>query len=371
MGVDKNRFKIQDDKLFIDGVLTTIPNISSFVSIKDAGERGVVLFAIDNLSRPVAVKVWMQSSDYSEDAYKEGLKEATKLANLEHPNILQVLYAGADSNKRFYSVMKRLDGPTLRDYLLSIRPLEERYTLWFDVARAINYAHNKGIYHGDLHLGNIAVENGRAKVFDFGASMSELNSSILQQNECGQLECAVTTLLPEFDMSVLLPITANLYSPELMLSRLVAWITWEGRYLALKQTLKYHPDDEWMRDNFIYDISIPTSKAPFFNIAKVLERIYLLPHATDEDHFVVRLFLASLLAECERNFFERRGSSEEIRANRSLEVLKIMTLDAWKKWQQKFLSMDRKNWLKVTGEFLPFSETNPIHLPVRWAGPID
>lgn len=235
MTIDVNRFKIENGQLFIDGVLTTIPSIAYFVSVEGSGERGGVLFAIDNLSRPVAVKIWMQTINYSDNTSKEGLKEATKLASLEHPNILQVFYADVLNNKRFYSVMKRLEGPTLENYLRDTRLLEERYPLWFDIARAINHAHRNAIYHGDLHIGNIAVENGRAKVFDFGVSTSEANASTLQQEECRQLKQVVKELFPELDQQVLIPInpiTQKPYTPEIVLCQLVAWICWEGEYLA-------------------------------------------------------------------------------------------------------------------------------------------
>jgi len=347
MTIDKNRFKIQNGKLFIDGMLTSVPSISSFVSIKGAGEKGVVFFAVDNLSRPVAVKIWMQSSDYSEDAYKEGLKEATRLASLEHPNILQVLYAGADNHKRFYSVMKRLEGQTLREYLRNARSLEDRYILWFDIARAMSFAHERGIYHGDLHLGNMSVENGRAKVFDFGASMS--TRSFFREIEGSQLEHLAKILFPEFDDEVLCTVPTSLYCSEFRLCQLVAWITLEGHYLALKQTLKYHPDEEYLRQNFIFQISIYMEQAPVFNIDRVLDRFSILPHSADDDRLDVRWLLAHLFAECNRRLSGGRGSIE-ISVRPSFEKLKIMIKDPWTKWQREFLSMKCKSFSEVTRE---------------------
>jgi len=329
-----------------------------------AGERGVVFFAVDILSRPVAVKLWMLSSDYSEDAYKEGSKEATKLASLRHPNILEVLYAGMDSNKRFYSVMRRLEGPTLGEYLQNARPLEDRYILWYDIARAMNYAYTKDTYHGDLHEGKIAVEGGRAKVFDFGTSVTMVNRSLLQQNDCGRLKKLARELFPEWDEGILLPInpmTQSPYSADLVLCQLVAWTTWEGEYLLLKRRRR---DDDYGIKHTLASISITMGEAPVFDLGIASNRIvsFLQPlSSSDKNETYLKWFFANLYAHCQ-GMLSGCSFGQPVPTGEDIGPLTVMTTAVYREWQDRFASLQENSFTHVVNEFVSTKDV-PVGLP--------
>ncbi|HTG45949.1 MAG TPA: serine/threonine-protein kinase, partial [Verrucomicrobiae bacterium] len=99
--------------------------------------------------------------------------ERQALALMDHPNIAQVLEAGATESGRPYFVMELVRGVKITDYCdrhgLSTG---ERLGLFIKVCQAIQHAHQKGIIHRDIKPSNILVtlHDGVPvpKVIDFG-----------------------------------------------------------------------------------------------------------------------------------------------------------------------------------------------------------
>jgi serine/threonine protein kinase/tetratricopeptide (TPR) repeat protein len=99
--------------------------------------------------------------------------ERQTLALMDHPNIAKVFEAGSTEVGRPYFVMELVEGVKITDYCnefnLSTR---ERLSLFVQVCRAVQHAHQKGIIHRDLKPSNIlvAVQDGKPvpKVIDFG-----------------------------------------------------------------------------------------------------------------------------------------------------------------------------------------------------------
>jgi len=97
-------------------------------------------------------------------------REARASGALSHPNIVAIYHIG-DHEAHPYIVMEYVEGRALVD-LFDGRALWEGSV--FDglrqVAKALDYAHNKGIVHRDVKPGNIlASENGAFKIGDFGS----------------------------------------------------------------------------------------------------------------------------------------------------------------------------------------------------------
>ncbi|HMC63325.1 MAG TPA: WD40 repeat domain-containing serine/threonine-protein kinase, partial [Gemmataceae bacterium] len=99
--------------------------------------------------------------------------EQQALALMEHPNIAQVLDAGTTETGRLYFVMELVRGIKITEYCDENHlSTTERLTLFTQVCRAIQHAHQKGVIHRDLKPSNILVtiNDGVAvpKVIDFG-----------------------------------------------------------------------------------------------------------------------------------------------------------------------------------------------------------
>src|SRR5215469_16341669 len=125
------------------------------------GGMGEVYRATDTkLGREVAIKVLPES--FARDAGRMARfeREAQVLASLNHPNIAQI-YGVEDCAL----VMELVEGESPAGPL----PVEEALRIAFQMADALEYAHEKGIVHRDLKPANIKITpDGTVKLLDFG-----------------------------------------------------------------------------------------------------------------------------------------------------------------------------------------------------------
>jgi serine/threonine protein kinase/tetratricopeptide (TPR) repeat protein len=129
------------------------------------GGMGVVYKAWDtHLGRTVAVKTVRAPANPGADALVRFRSEAVAVARLQHPNIVQVFGTGAHAGQP-YVVLEYVPGGSLAR-LLTGDPTPPRDAARFveTLARAVDYAHRRGVIHRDLKPANILLnqsENGR------------------------------------------------------------------------------------------------------------------------------------------------------------------------------------------------------------------
>jgi serine/threonine-protein kinase len=98
-------------------------------------------------------------------------REILTVARLQHPHIVPILKAG-DVDGLPYFVMPYVDGESIdirlkRDGTMGVR---ETAGIMKDVARALAFAHERGVVHRDIKPGNILLAAGSATVTDFGVA---------------------------------------------------------------------------------------------------------------------------------------------------------------------------------------------------------
>ena len=124
----------------------------------------------DSLQRRVAVKVMPEhlAASVSVDRFK---REILLSAGLQHPHIVGVLSAGEAGGLPFF-VMPFVEGESLGGRIAREGPLPVRdaVSILKDVARALAYAHERGVVHRDIKPHNILLAAGAATVTDFGVA---------------------------------------------------------------------------------------------------------------------------------------------------------------------------------------------------------
>lgn len=122
------------------------------------------------LARTVAVKV-LHDHLAADDAFRERFRrEAIAAAKLTHPNVVS-LYDTGQSEGTVFLVMEFVDGVTLRRVIADLGMLdpEQAATVGEKIARALAYAHDRGLVHRDVKPANILLsDDGTVKVADFG-----------------------------------------------------------------------------------------------------------------------------------------------------------------------------------------------------------
>jgi serine/threonine-protein kinase len=138
------------------------------------GSMGAVWVAEDTrLRRQVAVKILASIWAGSDDARGRFEREAYAAARLRSPHIVQIFDYGIDEGMPFI-VMERLVGETLGARLSREKVLEPELvaTIFAQVCRAVQKAHDGGIVHRDLKPENVFLGKDddvvTAKVLDFG-----------------------------------------------------------------------------------------------------------------------------------------------------------------------------------------------------------
>jgi WD40 repeat protein/tRNA A-37 threonylcarbamoyl transferase component Bud32 len=134
------------------------------------GGMGVVYKARQrNLNRLVALKRILSGAYASPQELARFHIEATDLARLRHPNIVQIYETGEDENCPYFS-MEFVDGGNLARQLDGAPlPARRAAELVEVLSRAMHHAHQQGIVHRDLKPGNVLVTaDGVPKVTDFG-----------------------------------------------------------------------------------------------------------------------------------------------------------------------------------------------------------
>lgn len=167
------------------------------------GGMGIVYEAFQrSTSRRVAVKLMLERVAATEAARRRFEREVELIARLQHPNIVGILDSGLHKGRYFY-VMDFVEGSGF-DH--RFRPgnsdIREVLRVVAKVARAVDYAHQRGVMHRDLKPANILIDQrGEPHLLDFGlAKAFDPNSLVAMRDslsEPGQVIGTLGYMAPE------------------------------------------------------------------------------------------------------------------------------------------------------------------------------
>jgi eukaryotic-like serine/threonine-protein kinase len=127
-----------------------------------------------NLHRTVGIKVIHPQFSNNPDFLRRFEEEATLVAHLRHPNIVQV-FDFAHENDLYYMVMEFLAGETLQARLRRLNaanrrmPIKDALHFTENICQALDDAHQRGLIHRDIKPANVMLDlSGKAILMDFG-----------------------------------------------------------------------------------------------------------------------------------------------------------------------------------------------------------
>jgi serine/threonine-protein kinase len=148
-----------------------------------SGGMAVIYKAVQEpLERVVAIKALKRSIALDSHFAVRFEREARFMASLQHENILHV-YDFIKDGDTMYIVMEYVQGIDLYD-LLQLTPqlpVDVAAVIMLQVARALDYAHFRGIIHRDIKPANIIISHqGEVKLMDFGIARDHSLSDLTE-----------------------------------------------------------------------------------------------------------------------------------------------------------------------------------------------
>ena len=155
--------------------------IGKYVVIKEVGRgsTGTVYLSHDAYyGRDVAIKVYNSETGGDEErariARKMFLSEAHLVGMLQHPHILPIYDAG-EENGHCYIVTEHVHGArTLAAYCRpdNLLRIDDTVEIVFKCAKALHYAHSRGVIHRDIKPSNIMLtQDSDVRIIDFGIAL--------------------------------------------------------------------------------------------------------------------------------------------------------------------------------------------------------
>ncbi len=188
------------------------------------GAMASVYKAFDpEINRTLAIKLLKPELCHEEEYRSRFVREAKGAGVLSHPNIVTVYDVGGTEHQP-YIAMELVEGLTLGEILKEKKqlPLKTIIEIGIQLAKALGYAHGKGIVHRDVKPGNIMMVKGTTtvKVADFGICRIE-GGDATQKTRIGDVLGTPNYMSPEQVLGQQVDSRSDLFSTGVVLYELL------------------------------------------------------------------------------------------------------------------------------------------------------
>ena len=240
--------------------LTQIAGYQIECEVGRGGMATVYRAVQQSLGRQVALKILAHRPEEDAEFAQRFKKEGRILARLLHPNIITIHDVGISKDQHLFLAVEYLPGGTLNDRIKQSLSFESVIQIIRAIAKALEYAHERGVVHRDVKPSNILFrQDGTPVLTDFGvARTTELQTT---HTMSGLAVGSPGYMSPEQAMGEIATIQSDLYSLGVVFYEMLA-----GRRLyeagnAIAVTLKHLHDP------------IPELPAQYAHLQPILNRM--------------------------------------------------------------------------------------------------
>jgi serine/threonine protein kinase len=165
------------------------------------------------LNRLVALKVLYIEGDSEEEkeAEKRFYSEAQAMKELNHQNLATV-YDYGKQDAQIFIAMTFVEGESLSDIIKREKylPVKNAIYIAWQIARGLEYAHERGVIHRDIKPSNIMImKNNEVCIIDFGISLS---TDSLRHTQAGMTMGTPEYMSPEQCQNKNVTLQSDIYS---------------------------------------------------------------------------------------------------------------------------------------------------------------
>lgn len=272
----------------LEEIQALLPNLEILDYIGHGGMGTYYKARQPRLARLVAIKILLVDPGSDASLIEGFTREARAMAGLTHPHIIGI-YDFSPIGSTLYIIMEHVEGETL-EWLIESRGfgLQEVITILTQVCNALDYAHEQGVIHRDLRLGNTMLDNaGQVKVGDFGLARL-IGEELFRHNltEANEAMGTMDYVAPEqHEPGITVDLRADIYSIGLMLYKLTTRTLPRGAFVPPSH---FVPDLDPRVDEIVIRCMQRDPNNRYQTIAEVLTELNRLRPQADSSQRKIR-----------------------------------------------------------------------------------